>query len=261
MNEIVEMNNATEAFPAPKFRVGGLVFTPRLTVTEGEFDCPDCLGAGKWTVSTPGGFSFEVSCNRCSGGYGISFAGTRKKPPSLTYRKYIGTTQSLTIGSIRIDTNDADPVSYMCRETGVGSGSVWHERRLYPTVDEAQEAAVKEAEEAAARESERPRAREVEYYSKVRTDSLAVGLSWDEIYHAWDKARGYREFLDTLREDEAAMSRLGDELAECLDDTLRDRDWLVNHPLQALIFAAQSGDMQKIKIALDALPKPLPEKI
>lgn len=46
--------------------------------------------------------------------------------------------RSLTIGSIRIDTNDSDPVSYMCAETGVGSGNIYSEQTLFATQDAAE---------------------------------------------------------------------------------------------------------------------------
>jgi enhancing lycopene biosynthesis protein 2 len=44
----------------------------------------------------------------------------------------------LTIGSVRIDTNHESPIEYMCVETGVGSGSVWDERQLYASREEAE---------------------------------------------------------------------------------------------------------------------------
>lgn len=56
----------------------------------------------------------------------------------MEYSACVPCTEKLTIGSIRIDTNDIDkPVSYMCVETGVGSGSVYYESDLHLTEEEA----------------------------------------------------------------------------------------------------------------------------
>lgn len=50
--------------------------------------------------------------------------------------------ETLTIGSVRFDSHDSgadsEPASYMCRETGVDSGSIWYESQLRATREEAE---------------------------------------------------------------------------------------------------------------------------
>ncbi len=105
--------------------------------------CPDCFDSRKWAATSPAGVSYEFSCPRCS----VSYHGNDEL--RLDYAQFTESVMKLTIGSVRIDTNDQEhPVSYMCRETGVGSGSVYYEGDLFPTHDEAMAAsAVRAAEQ------------------------------------------------------------------------------------------------------------------
>jgi len=60
----------------------------------------------------------------------------------LGYSEFAPSVEVLTIGSVRVDTHDIEhPVSYMCRETGVGSGQIHCEADLFHTREEAQAAA------------------------------------------------------------------------------------------------------------------------
>jgi hypothetical protein len=47
----------------------------------------------------------------------------------------------LTVGQVRVVVGYGAEVTYMCEETGVGSGQVWHEGRLYPSYTAAEVAA------------------------------------------------------------------------------------------------------------------------
>lgn len=66
-----------------------------------------------------------MDCPRCTrrGGWNDSL--------SLEYTRHVPYVRRLTIGSVRMDTADERPFSYMCVETGVGSGSVYGEESLY----------------------------------------------------------------------------------------------------------------------------------
>lgn len=112
------------AIPIPRYAVGQVVFYASTHSSSDRFDCPDCLGQKQWTVTSPAGGEWKVSCVRCGG------AGT------IGCFKHAGDVVRLTIGSIRINTyishGDDEHVEYMCNETGVGSGSIYRESRLFP---------------------------------------------------------------------------------------------------------------------------------
>ncbi len=106
----------------PKYEIGQVVFAPGCEESSASEECPDCLGSGKVEVHTPSGEIFPVACGMCS--YGYFATGQVVRP------KWVPYVMKATIGSVRIDTADENPVSYMCAETGIGSGRVWHELDL-----------------------------------------------------------------------------------------------------------------------------------
>lgn len=117
--------------PVPKYAIGDRVlaalFNHHVQLSE---RCPDCLGTREWSVTTPAGETFQLACGTCRCGYESIGTITRWGPCSDA--------EQLTIGSVRIDTNsDKEKVSYMCVETGVGSGSVYTEDRLHSTRESA----------------------------------------------------------------------------------------------------------------------------
>jgi len=114
-----------------KFSIGDIVYQACIERTRKFVDCPDCLGQSKWKVISPAGDEFTFSCPRCQG-----------HNRDLEYWVNAPYVRKLTIGSIRIDTADKQkPISYMCNETGVGSGSVYDEATLFLNEEQAFEAA------------------------------------------------------------------------------------------------------------------------
>lgn len=118
-----------------KFSIGDVVFRAGTTTVKKRHKCPDCLDTHKWKAISPSGGEYQFACPRC----GASYMGDRDL--SLEYHEFGPSVMKLTVGSVRIDTHDQRPVSYMCIETGVGSGSVYYEPDLFPTHDEAMVAA------------------------------------------------------------------------------------------------------------------------
>lgn len=112
--------------PAPRFAIGDTVYWPDVVQETAVIPCPDCNGTRKWEAVSPIGERFPMPCPRCS-----------TTQAELRTYKFTGTVRALTIGSVRLDTSDSDPVQYMCVETGVGSGNVYRESRLGATEDEA----------------------------------------------------------------------------------------------------------------------------
>jgi hypothetical protein len=113
--------------PTPRFAIGDTVYWPDVVQETVVLQCPDCNGTKKWEAVSPIGERFPMPCPRCS-----------TTQAELRTYKFTGTVRALTIGSVRLDTgNTANPVEYMCSETGIGSGSIYKESRLGATEDEA----------------------------------------------------------------------------------------------------------------------------
>ncbi len=141
------------SLPVPKYHIGKRVFHVSTNTTAATYDCPDCQGSRKWQCKSPAGAEMEMDCPRCQRvDYGRSGGEL-----SLTYTRHIPYVRVLTIGSVRIDTYDTkSPVSYMCHETGVGSGYVFDEAML--TADEAKNEAARRCAELQAENDARPAA-------------------------------------------------------------------------------------------------------
>lgn len=98
--------------------------------------CPDCQGTKEWTVTTPSGTSMTTACQTCETLYcSTGYIERYERTPKV---------ETLTIGSVRFDSNARgdEQTSYMCHETGIGSGSIWYESRLRETREEAEADAV-----------------------------------------------------------------------------------------------------------------------
>lgn len=123
----------------PKFEIGQKVLCVNVDWSEKKIKCPDCLGTKQWEVKTPAGETFQHDCNTCRAGW-YSEGVVSEYADRARIRE-------LTIGSIRIDTADLkSPISYMCIETGVGSGSVYDENTMFPNKTEADSYAERELE-------------------------------------------------------------------------------------------------------------------
>jgi len=121
------------------------------------------------------------------------------------YQAFDPSVSKLTIGSVRVDTSDERGTSYMCIETGVGSGSIYYESDLFSTHDEAMTVATLKAAEAD---------KGVEWVAKLYDKTLA--LSDYELTNAEREANNaahsqamirIRDFFDALEwsDDTEAM--------------------------------------------------------
>lgn len=118
--------------PTPRFSIGQSAWSYEVVLVAVPERCPDCLGTARWPVTAPSGRKAVVLCSTCTGGY----------MRNHKFRAH-GSTRLLTVSSVRIDTADVKygPVSYMMVETGIGSGTIWRESRLFDTEAEAKVAA------------------------------------------------------------------------------------------------------------------------
>lgn len=121
-----------------KYDVGDVVWLAESQYENRTHPCPDCLGTRTWQAVSPAGRGYVVDCPRCNQGW-------PRRGASLDYYVHVPIARSLTIGLVTLDfdydTRSAQ-LSYMCRETGIGSGSIYRETRLHDTEKEAMDAAL-----------------------------------------------------------------------------------------------------------------------
>jgi hypothetical protein len=92
-------------------------------VNEGYYvKCEDCNGTGHWDVT---GKDIKVGCQTCN--KGDHYWNT---PGKTQHYKYFPRVQELTIGQIQATVGYNANIRYMCKETGLGSGSLWAEDSL-----------------------------------------------------------------------------------------------------------------------------------
>lgn len=119
-----------------KFSIGDVVYKAWTTTVSKQHPCPDCKGSRKWKAVSPAGGEYEFPCPRCAARF------MSNRDLSLDYSEFAPSVHKLTIGSVRVDTSSQDrPVEYMCRETGIGSGTIHDQADLFPTEEEAMRAA------------------------------------------------------------------------------------------------------------------------
>jgi hypothetical protein len=121
-----------------KYSIGDVVYFATTTKERRRHACPDCLGSEKWSVTSPAGTEYSIACPRCTRGY------LADRDLSLDYTVYAPVVTRLTIGSVQFNSAAGSYDSgtrYMCTETGVGSGSIYDEDRLFETEEGAHAAA------------------------------------------------------------------------------------------------------------------------
>jgi hypothetical protein len=242
-------------FPIPKYRIGQRVFYASEISDTVTHPCPDCLGTKLWKVITPAGAELEAACQRC-GSY------SSRDIPSLQYRTWVASVQPLTIGSIQIDTNAGrggwreDPVRYMCSETGVGSGSVYNESKLFASEDDAKVAAEALAVARCLETENTPKRLEQKHFSHLSLKDAELDQCRGTIWQAWYSYRRLREDIEGHLEDQSLTAK---ELRESVEQA---HDWEAQHrepPLleQLIAHAALTGD-DKLQAAVKDLPfKPI----
>ena len=116
-----------------KYSVGDVVWYATTTIETKQHPCPDCLGSLEWKATSPAGAEFAVACPRCSQSH------MSNRDLSLKYSQNEPRVERLTIGLVRPFSGfDNQQHQYMAHETGIGSGTLYYEDRLFPTEEEAQ---------------------------------------------------------------------------------------------------------------------------
>lgn len=238
--------------PQPKFAIGDTVYWGSITETTGYHPCPDCLGTRRWSVSTPAGSIFECACERCSARW------TGGDFPSLAYRQRVPYVQQLTIGSVRIDTAERDgkTVSYMCNETGVGSGSIYYENLLHVTEADALAVATMEATKINDEVAQIPTRVEQARVSGLKLEGALFDKTWNAVWDAWYAYRSLVEFLQDAIKN-------GDDLVDAIQYELESRSGdhgkSVSQPLDEIVSAARAvvdgGPVSTLAAALALIPE------
>jgi len=109
---------------------GDKIYVGECEYSSDFISCPDCLGTLKWTVVFADGEALEIACQTCKRGYESSSG-------KIEVNKNKPVVRHLTIGSVRFDDADKYPYSYMCNETGVGSGRVFYENSVFDNYKDA----------------------------------------------------------------------------------------------------------------------------
>lgn len=99
-------------------------------------ECVTCAGQAHLTAISAIG-THKIPCPTCAGKGNDGFY------------EYDPLVEKLTVGSIRLDTTSKKSIfEYMCKETGVGSGTLYSESRLFHSEKEAKKQAELLAQEA-----------------------------------------------------------------------------------------------------------------
>lgn len=226
--------------PIPKFAMGQTVYLPGAESAVEHLLCPDCLDTRQWKVITPAGTEMETVCQRCSG---FSLIGDLPKPERRIYKPIV---TKLTIGQIDTSTQpfygDGDLVRYMCTETGVGSGSIYNESRLFASPEEAMAAAETEAVEHTSKVEAEPSAMSARRLDYLTVKDAVLDKAWSSSWNAWYAYRKLKDVLDeTLGDDSLSSS----EKIEALES---ESDWDTRY-----------RDLPAIGDALDQLRSMLPD--
>lgn len=222
--------------PVPKFAIGQTVWRATMRHSAASWPCPDCAGTGLWKVTTAANDTLTLSCGRC-GGSSCSSEGI----PSLRYEKREPSVQSLTIGSVRIDTADYDgeTVKYMCRETGIGSGSVYRESELHDTEAAAQAIADTMAIEASAVILAKPEALRAKHFSHLTLKDALTSACW----HArWDAWYAYRRLAEELED----IAKTNEDVRNILDFERGYRDSPSLSKVEAALAAGNIDDLRAL---------------
>ena len=194
-----------------KYSVGDVVYFATTTPERKQHPCPDCLGEKTWKVTSPAGGEYNIACPRCSTRF-MSDGGL-----SLDYTAHVPRIERRTIGSVQYNSAPSawdSGARYMCIETGVGSGSVYDEARLFPTEEQAFQKATALAEEA-----NRNQEWIVKLYDKAleisdyRLESAALKLAKDAKSRAGSLLYNLSELFSQIEEADDK-----DAILEAIDD-------------------------------------------
>lgn len=105
-----------------KYNLGDVVYNAYYYHDSYFEKCHDCDGTGKWKVE---GKDLQIECQTCNQHYRQA-----QHTGKVRKFKYFPKVRKLTIGQIRAQVGHDPEIRYMCKETGLGSGTLWSESML-----------------------------------------------------------------------------------------------------------------------------------
>lgn len=222
--------------PTPKFRIGEVVFEGTTFHTSEQLPCPDCAGSRKWLVKLPTGTEHEVPCQRCTDRYSM------QELPGLVVNTYKPSVNQLTIASIRIDTFSDSQIQYMCHETGVGSGRLYHEEDLRNTESEAREIAELRANRLNAAEDAKREQQKKRGFSVYALPIAVVLQHQQSMRETYWKYRHLREYLEELVDDDSITD---------IDDLIQKIKYELDYEVQYRPAKAMTDFVEAVKRIID----------
>lgn len=116
-----------------KYNLKDEVFNPYCVNEKYYITCEDCQGTGKWELKDS---TKTIGCQTCS-----KDDNWYRTPGKVEQYKYFARVNTLTIGQITATIGYKKEIRYMCKETGLGSGSLWSEKDLVTTYEIAKQMA------------------------------------------------------------------------------------------------------------------------
>jgi hypothetical protein len=238
--------------PTPKYSIGQTVFSASIRKVREDLPCPDCLGSREWTARSPAGTEIKTACPRCS----VRFGSTDSEL-SLERWVYTPLVSRLTVGSVRIDTNDLKhPVEYMCVETGVGSGQVHHEERLFADQAGATEYATFLANDGNAAQPKRADQILQDRCIPLDIPSASRLVFKNGVYASWARYRFLSDDVRELMEESGLPEEIKGKLDSMLewDNTRAGYENLFDDLVKAAAVAAEKHQDEALLAALAKLP-------
>lgn len=239
------------ACPIPKYKAGDTAWISRITSTTKEFPCPDCHGSRKWKVIAASGIEHEISCFRCCYNHGT------RELVSLKYEAWTGYAELVHLAQIRIEWPSHEyntlkgPISYC---SGIGGGSIYYEKDLYDTKEEAETIAKIKAEEENTKIRTKPEVLQKQYFSNLTLNRATFQAANDAIWEGWNAFRCLRDTVEEVIANDTS------DTAEALRDVFKYQGEYntieVGLLVQALVRASINDiSLEEIKEILNKIPK------
>lgn len=237
--------------PTPRYPLGTPVFMATTESTTEKLPCPDCLGTGKWTATSPAGQEFTLGCPRC-GDY------TYHDLPRLHVRRHVAKVRALTITGYEVSSDGS--IEY--KATGGGSG--WYnltEGKIVTDREAAEKTADLLARLANADEDKTVEALAARHFGSMRLEEAQFDRHrngmWEAYYHAGaliDRVRYSIYGKEDAGDDDEPQS--ADKAIEDLRDVVRwDLQYHIDSlPLSNVIRAAAQSTEPAIVEAMAKLP-------
>lgn len=221
--------------PTPRFKKGDTVYVFYPSRVEKCHPCPECGDEKEVRVVFPDGHELKASCPRCCMSYGLDM-----RLPSLKYVEWGVEVRSLTVGLIRINDHGDHPVSYMCNETGIGSGSIYYQTNVFATHEEAQQAGEEHVAKMNAKNAAEPVRLELDRIAKLQVRDAFIESHRSQMFRSWYHVHNLAGKIQELLKESEHWPK--SDIVEKLEEMARfDVDYdVTHHPLAARLIAAEA---------------------